>query len=307
MRVHSMVAVFSAGVLAACGGGGGNSSEGEPASGVVIGPSGGTVRMAGVTLDVPAGAVQADTTIRVVATTEAAPSEFGAMTPLFRFEPAGTTFSAPVKVTFPAPAGTKGASIYWSRPGGGFEPLRTFTAGGALVAMTTHFSTAFLGTPVGGFTVVDASGAVVGKLLGSSLMFSWFTTGAPVTGVQVYPNTQLYTVLDPNGLVWNMTSGIGTVFQPEPDTFFSGTTCSGEAYVYWTAASVPILHGNGHKLIAGTPVTAAAAAIGSMRQRRAPPEHCVTLASPPPLDWYFPIGQLVPVAPPTPVPPLSIE
>ncbi len=71
----------------------------------------------GPTVTVPAGALSANTTITVAASTATAPA--GAVSSLYQFGPAGTTFAAPVTVSFPVPAGTRSAdvAVYWTKPG----------------------------------------------------------------------------------------------------------------------------------------------------------------------------------------------
>jgi hypothetical protein len=133
----------------ACGGGS-SSKAPSTTSATTIGASGGTVTSAGITLDVPPGALTSDTALSITATDQLGPSEAGPVTKVVKFEPAGLHFAQPVTVTFQIPDGVDQASIYWSREdGSGYDPLPTYIAGKTLVATIMHFSSAFLGTPVG--------------------------------------------------------------------------------------------------------------------------------------------------------------
>jgi hypothetical protein len=121
-----------------------------------IGSAGGTVTApGGLRLDIPAGALASDTQIRVTTSADGAPTAAGPITALYRFEPSGLVFRSPVQVTIPLPAGISAASVYWSLAGRpGWRALETHLASGAVTALTTHFSTAFLGAPVGAPGVV---------------------------------------------------------------------------------------------------------------------------------------------------------
>ncbi|HEX4381790.1 MAG TPA: hypothetical protein VH083_02530 [Myxococcales bacterium] len=113
-------------------------------TGVVTPASGGTISLdGGATLEVPPGAVSADTTITIARSSETPPD--GALSPIFVFGPEGATFAAPITVTIPA-SGTAG-SIYWTTAGSStqYETVTTTFAGGAARGQISHFSRGFAG------------------------------------------------------------------------------------------------------------------------------------------------------------------
>lgn len=150
--VLSLTVIF----VAACGSGGGDASGTGGAGGstptgngtAVVGPGGGTVLLGdGPAMVVPAGALGSVTTLTIAPSPIAAPS--GAVTGVFQFGPDGTTFSAPVKVTFPVPAATSAASValYWTKPGSAaaWDVLPLTVSGGVATGHVTHFSAGFVG------------------------------------------------------------------------------------------------------------------------------------------------------------------
>ena len=145
-------AVLCGTFLAACGGtssdtGGGGGSACTAGS-CPVGTGGGTVSLpGGPTVVVPSGALPGSTAITVATSTTTAPA--GAVSSLYQFGPAGTTFTAPVTVSFPVPAGTKAAdvAVYWTKPGSTTEwdVLPATVSGATASASVTHFSTGFVG------------------------------------------------------------------------------------------------------------------------------------------------------------------
>lgn len=118
-----------------------------------IGADGGTVSVEGARLEVPDQALPANASISVTSLSTPAPA--GAVTPLYRFEPAGTRFAKPVTVRLDVPASATGdLRIFWSRETGeGFDQLTTTREGNTLVAAVTHFSQGFGAPAQGGETV----------------------------------------------------------------------------------------------------------------------------------------------------------
>ncbi|HTP28794.1 MAG TPA: hypothetical protein VMK12_24430, partial [Anaeromyxobacteraceae bacterium] len=109
-----------------------------------VGSAGGIVSLTGgPSIAIPAGALAADTAIVISPVTPTPPS--GALTPVYQFEPAGTTFATPITVSFPAPAGTTSAGILWSLAGSDdkFERLTTSVRGTVASAQASHFSLAY--------------------------------------------------------------------------------------------------------------------------------------------------------------------
>jgi len=113
-----------------------------------IGPAGGTLASADglLAIDVPAGALAADTLLGVQPLTNTAPSGLG---PGFRLTPAGATFSSPVKLTF-KPTTEQLAGTVLALTGIGYQDASGFwrwmrgverdEASGSVSVATTHFS-----------------------------------------------------------------------------------------------------------------------------------------------------------------------
>jgi hypothetical protein len=132
---------------------------GEKTTAKIDNSTGGKVELpGGATLDVPAGALPPGVEeITVTSSPEAAPVEYKAVSPVLVFEPEGTVFLKPLKITMPVtvPTGTSTAelTVLWSRTGvEGFDMLPTeFTLVDAksgshsATAEATHFSRAFCG------------------------------------------------------------------------------------------------------------------------------------------------------------------
>lgn len=115
-----------------------------------LGPSGGVIEVLGLALEVPAGALPDDVEITVENTaTFQRWNDTLSYTHLYRFEPDGLSFAAPVSVTLKLPASVdgEGASVYWSLPGDdeSFEELGGTFEGETLTAQVTHFSRGFGG------------------------------------------------------------------------------------------------------------------------------------------------------------------
>jgi uncharacterized delta-60 repeat protein len=134
--------------LAACGGGGGDGG-GTPPAGTVVGAAGGTVLGPnGAKVEIPPGALAADTTIAIEATTAgspALPGAFSALGQMFALTPHGTTFAVPVTVTLPfdpasMPAG-RAAALFKTNAQNQWEPVIGAAFGTATVsAQITSFS-----------------------------------------------------------------------------------------------------------------------------------------------------------------------
>jgi hypothetical protein len=113
-----------------------------------IGPAGGTLASADglLTIDVPAGALAADTQLGIQPLTSTAPNGLG---PGFRLTPAGTTLSSPVTLTF-KPTTEQLAGTVLALTGIGYQDASGFwrwmrgverdEANGLVSVATTHFS-----------------------------------------------------------------------------------------------------------------------------------------------------------------------
>lgn len=130
--------------------------SGESVSAKIDNSTGGEITMAdGTKIEVPAGALPPEVdTITVTSSPTPAPGDYKAVSPVFVFEPDGTSFLKPLKVTIPftAAAGTETSklTILWSRQrGDGFDMVPTTFApqsgGFAGTAEVTHFSMGMVG------------------------------------------------------------------------------------------------------------------------------------------------------------------
>jgi hypothetical protein len=141
-----------------CGGGNSGPSTSNGTSTTVSASKGGTVSLTnGPSLQIPAGALAADTTITIQRSVAQTPS--GALTAIYSFGPEGTAFSNPVSVSFPVPSGTSAASIYWTAKGSTteYESVPTTIINTTASAQITHFSSGYVGA-------LDVSGTWAGTV-----------------------------------------------------------------------------------------------------------------------------------------------
>jgi hypothetical protein len=158
------VAALAALVLAGCPGG---HAPPPPSATVLaeatVGAAGGTVAApGGPSLTIPAGALDAPTAIRITAVGDVSAARYG-------FEPNGQVFARPVMVRMPVATGTTSASLWWERPGGGYEPVGGTLDQGTIVAEVAHFSGGYAGADTGSRTV---SGSRVITLAASSRIYN---------------------------------------------------------------------------------------------------------------------------------------
>jgi hypothetical protein len=121
----------------------------EPTTSGSVGPSGGTVTLGSgastVTITVPPGALPSTLTITITQTNQACPGGFHCYSPVFEFEPSGTTFQKPVTVSLPFTGNQQLATLFWSYPTAtGYQRLGGLPAGPSLAGAVTHFSTGFV-------------------------------------------------------------------------------------------------------------------------------------------------------------------
>ncbi len=180
----SRIAICATGMAVTCalviGCSGGGSSE--PPAGTIKAATGGTVSLSGgPSVQIPAGALAVDTVVTVQQSTIQAPN--GAVTPVYEFGPSGTTFSKPVTVTIPVPAGTTDGAI-WTRQEGAttFTSVPTTISGGVATAQVTHFSVYLVGS-------VDLSGTWAGQIDYSGTNADG-TAGTPGSTMQARDVTQ---------------------------------------------------------------------------------------------------------------------
>ncbi|MCA9605065.1 MAG: hypothetical protein KC619_05700 [Myxococcales bacterium] len=113
----------------------------------LIGPSGGSLELASARVDIPAGALAEETRITVTVTNRRVEAPFSGFSPVYRFEPAGLTFTAPVTVALPYTGDPETATVFWTvGEGDAFAALETRIEGRLAIAETTHFSQAFVGS-----------------------------------------------------------------------------------------------------------------------------------------------------------------
>ena len=132
-----------------------DTADAEVSETVLIPSSGGTVEAAGVTIEVPEGAVPADTEITVTVLSEPLPLvPLVLLTPVYRFEPAGLEFAEPVQVSIPLDGSEGGELMFWSvreSEGTGFRPIQGRVVGTRMVASVEHFSEGFVAADNGDF------------------------------------------------------------------------------------------------------------------------------------------------------------
>jgi hypothetical protein len=109
--------------------------------------SGGSITLAGAELTIPPGALSAPTQITITETTDVGPAGYTRYSPVYRFEPDGTSFSQPLTIRLPYTGDAGVATLFWSRPasqGGGWERVGGVVSGGYVEAQVDHFSTGFI-------------------------------------------------------------------------------------------------------------------------------------------------------------------
>lgn len=117
-----------------------------------------------ITVTIPRDALPTERTLTVVRTDGAAPAGHVAYSPVFRFEPEGTTFARPIEVSIAFDGDASRAAIFWTREGSTvvYERLVTTVTRGPAAgpdearAQVTHFSSGFVGTEEPGPPEMDA-------------------------------------------------------------------------------------------------------------------------------------------------------
>jgi ZU5 domain-containing protein len=143
---------------AACGGD-------DPIQTGTVGPEGGTVETAGVTLTIPAGALDADVEITITTTHQNPPAGFVSASPIFAFSPEGQQFALPVEVRIDFTGAADGIDVIWSLPAGdGFAAIGGSIDGQTAVGDITHFSLGFAGKADVGTGCGDGAGCAPGTL-----------------------------------------------------------------------------------------------------------------------------------------------
>ncbi|MEW5849838.1 MAG: hypothetical protein AB2A00_13670 [Myxococcota bacterium] len=98
-------------------------------------------------LDIPPGALPADTVITIETRVGQTIPGFVLASPVYSFGPEGTVFNLPVRVTIPFTGDAAGKAVFWSLLGDTtqFEVMPTEVGAGEMVAYVTHFSEGFAG------------------------------------------------------------------------------------------------------------------------------------------------------------------
>ena len=150
-----LAAVALALVVAACGGGGSEDATevavpAAAAASATIGAAGGTLEGPdGVRVEIPAGALSADTVITVRRSGAGAPplpaGAASSPTPLAVYEltPHGQTFAVPVTLSMPSPVAPNGPAVFMAEPESAWELVQGEPAGGRVAWTTLHFSWLF--------------------------------------------------------------------------------------------------------------------------------------------------------------------
>jgi hypothetical protein len=114
-----------------------------------VGPDGATIVVNGATVTIPKGALANGVDVTISRSDSGPPDGFVALSPVFKCEPSGTEFKAPVTMEMKFVADGAGSTMFWST---GSDP--TFrdiggvpTANGTMTATVQHFSSGFVGRP----------------------------------------------------------------------------------------------------------------------------------------------------------------
>lgn len=115
----------------------------ERSTSMMVGPAGGELTLEGATLTVPAGALTTTTELRMIATTIPGPAGYTLYSPVFRFEPAGTTFAMPATIRMPYTGNRARAALFWSQADGHWERIGGVPDATHVVGQVSHFSDGF--------------------------------------------------------------------------------------------------------------------------------------------------------------------
>lgn len=218
-----------------CGGGDGGSKP-VSVSQLVTAAEGGQVAVGstGASINIPANALSADTTITATAAAPAAelPSRSTIKGQYFDFGPDGTTFSAPAILTLPAstpPAGS--TAVISTFDGTSWTDLATTASGGSLTAPVAHFT---------GFAVrfvaigaVDCSAPPAG--CGGDMTGSWKLKGGCIAPTMVGECT------DASAVVYTLTSATGAATFNADLTYTANLPYNVTGNIHATPACLAIL------------------------------------------------------------------
>lgn len=172
--------------MSACGGSSG-STPSAPVSQLVKASEGGSVAVAGGSIDIPAGALATDTTITATVSNpdSSTPNSDKVAGKLLELGPDGTTFAMPVTLTIPltkTPTATQSASLAYldeTVTPNVWVTTASTVANGKVSGGITHFSTWTIIITVNGGAAPDCSFTKCGGALGGT----YKVTGACIGGI----------------------------------------------------------------------------------------------------------------------------
>ena len=149
-----------------------------------VGATGGVVEHPnGVTLSVPAGALDHDVAISVLDEGAPGPENTTMFSPVFTFEPDGTLFARPVQVQFDVDASVAEATVYWTRStatGIEWDRIAASVADGIATAQITHFSAGGAGQRSGVHDLQIIHSRTWDRLDRQEIEYTDFATGAAI-------------------------------------------------------------------------------------------------------------------------------
>lgn len=107
----------------------------------LVGPAGAEIQLGEATLQVPSGALDADTMVRITIETANIPTGFQAYSPVYRIEPA----LAAATLDLPHVGDDAIATLFWAQEGEGFAASSSEASDGHVRASLTSVSRAFVG------------------------------------------------------------------------------------------------------------------------------------------------------------------
>lgn len=172
-----------------------------PPTEAVFDAVGGEVDLAGsVTLRVPAGALDAATTLSVSCSPGGAPDAYVLLSEVCTFEPVGLTFAEPITVAIPFNPGGGEARFYWSSAGDGYAPLDAAVVGDRMEAEVLQLATGFVAEPGPVQEIHDVRDGVVDVLFVVDDSASMYEEQGELAGT--FP--ELYAHLGGSGLDWHI-------------------------------------------------------------------------------------------------------
>jgi len=129
----------------------GGDDGGDGATTDAIGPEGGTVAIAGAELVIPAGALDEEVDITIEESADEVPAGFLGASPVYRFEPDGLVFAAPVTARIDFEGAGADLDLIWSTAAAdGYQAMGAAIEGQSVVGAISHFSRGFAGQIDGG-------------------------------------------------------------------------------------------------------------------------------------------------------------